>query len=122
MFQLSSGLRRHKSRFKNANDIRGVVGGQYKVFTEIESRYYMNTTTFLFDQYNLFKAGYQVNLDASLLHVKVKNDYFDNTMISEEDENEMNRVSKSVKPSQSNMLVRNVKMFEEVENAGSKIS
>ena len=71
MFQLPSGLTRHKSRFKNANDIRGVVGGQYKVFTEIESRYYMNTTTFLFDQYNLFKADYQVNLDASLLTVRV---------------------------------------------------
>ena len=34
----------------------------------------MNTTTFLSDQYKLFKAGYQVNPDASLLHVKVKKD------------------------------------------------
>ena len=43
-------------------------------------------------------------------------------MISEEYGNEMNRVTKNVEPSQSNMLVRNFKMFEEVENAGSKIS
>ena len=33
----------------------------------------------------------------------------------------MNCVSKNVEPSQSNMLVRNFKMFEEVENAGSEI-
>ena len=33
----------------------------------------------------------------------------------------MNCVSKNVKPSQSNMLVRNFKMFEEVKNAGSEI-
>ena len=43
-------------------------------------------------------------------------------MISEEYGNEMNRVTKNVEPSQSNMLVRNFKMFEEVENAGSEIS
>ena len=43
-------------------------------------------------------------------------------MISEEKENEMNCVSKSVEPSQKNMLVRNVRMFEEVENAENEIS
>ena len=42
-------------------------------------------------------------------------------MINEENENEMNCVSKTVKPSQNNMFVRNFKMFEEVENAGSEI-
>ena len=42
-------------------------------------------------------------------------------MISEENEYEMNCVSKNVKHSQNNMLVRNFKMSEEVENAGSKI-
>ena len=82
----------------------------------------MNTATFLSDQYKLFKAGYQVNPDASLLHVKVKKDCFNNIMISEGNENKMNCVSKSVEPSQSNMLVRNFKMFEEVENAGIEIS
>ena len=82
----------------------------------------MNTATFLSDQYKLFKAGHLVKPDASLLHVKVKKDCFNNIMISEESENEMNCVSKNVEPLQSNMLVRNLKMFEEVENAGSEIS
>ena len=122
VFQLPSGLTIYRSWFKNADGTRGVVGGPHKVFTEIESRYHMNTATFLSDQYKLFKAGYQVNPDASLLHVKVKKDCFNKIMISEENENEMNCVSKNVKPSQSNMLVRNFKMFEEVENAGSEIS
>ena len=47
----------------------------------------MNTTTFLPDQYKLFKAAYQVKPDASLLHVKVKKDSFNSIMISEENEN-----------------------------------
>ena len=89
------------------------------MFTKIESRYHMNTATPLSDQHKLFKVGYQVNPDASLLHVKVKKDCSSNIMISEE--NEMNYASKNVKPSQNNMLVRNLKLFEEVENAGSEI-
>ena len=82
----------------------------------------MNTATFLSDQYKLFKAGYQVNPDASLLHGKVKKDRFNNIMISEENKNEINCVSKSVKPSENNMLVRNFKMFEAVENTETEIS
>ena len=121
MFKLLSGLTIYRSWFKNADVTRGVVGGPHKMFTKIESRYHMNTATFLSDQYKLFKAGYQVNPDASLLHVKVKKDCFNNIMISEENQNEMS-VSKSVEPSQSNILVRNFKMFEEVENAGNEIS
>ena len=81
----------------------------------------MNTIIFLSDQYKLFEAGYQVNPDASLLYVKVKKNCFNNIMICEENENEMNYVSKSVKPSQNNMLVRNFEIIEEVENAGSEI-
>ena len=119
VFQLPSGLIICRSWFKNAD---GTRRGPHKVFTEIESRYHLNTATFLSDQYKLFKAGYQVNPDASLLHVKVKKDCFNNIMLSERNENEMNCASKHVEPSQSNILVRNFKMFEEVKNTGSEIS
>ena len=71
LFQLPSGLTIYRLWFKNANGTRGDVGGPHKVFTEIESRYHMNVTTFLSDQHKLFKAVYQVKRDASLLHVKV---------------------------------------------------
>ena len=76
------------------------------MFTEIESRYHMNTATFLSDQCKTFKADYQVNPDVFLLHVKVKKGYYNIIRISEKNEYEMNFVSKIVKPSQSNMLVR----------------
>ena len=71
VFQLPSGLTIYRSWFQNADGTRGVGGGPHKMFTETEPRYHMNTATFLSDQYKLFKAGYQVNPDASLLHVKV---------------------------------------------------
>ena len=78
VFQLPSGLTIYRSWFQNADGTRGVVGGPHKVFTEIESRYDMDTATFLSDKYKLFKAGYQVKPDVSLLHVKVKKDCFNN--------------------------------------------
>ena len=49
LFQLPSGLTIHISCLKNADGTRGVVGGPHKVFTEIESRYHMNTAKFLSD-------------------------------------------------------------------------
>lgn len=46
--------------------------------------YHMSTATVLFDQYKLFEVGYQVKSDASLLHVIVKKDCFNNIRVSEE--------------------------------------
>ena len=63
------------------------------MFPEIESRLHMSAATLLSDQYKLLKAGYQVNPDASLLHVKVKKDCLNYINFSEENENRMNRVS-----------------------------
>ena len=116
MLQLPSGLTIYRSWFNNADDTRGGVGGPHKVFTEIESRYHMNTATTCSKQVTKSTKMH------SLLHVKVKKDFFNNIMVSEENQNEMNCVSKNMEPSQSNMLVRNFKKFEEVENAGSEIS
>ena len=95
VFQLPPGLTIYRSLFKNVDGTRGVVGGLHKLFAEIESRYHMNTARFLSDQYKLFKAGYQASQDAFLLHLKVKKDCFNNIMINEENENEMNCVSKT---------------------------
>ena len=83
VFQLPSGLAIYRSWFKNEDGTRGVFGVTHIGLTEIESRYYMNVATFLSDQCKLFKAGYQVKSDASLLHVQVKKDYFSN-IISDE--------------------------------------
>ena len=53
VFQSPSGLTIYRSWFQNADGTRVVVVGPHKVFTEIESRYHMNTATFLSDQYKL---------------------------------------------------------------------
>ena len=75
MFQLPSDLAIYKSRLKNADGARGLTGGPHRVFTEIESFHQVNVRSFLTDQYKLFKSGYQVNPDASMLHVKFKKDH-----------------------------------------------
>ena len=116
IFQLPSGLTIYKSWFFNTDGSRGVIGGPHKVFTEIESRYHANSTTFLSEQYQLFKTGYQVNPDASLLHIKMSKDYFNNLMENNDDENRNEAESKNV------LLMKSQKMFEEVEYAGSEIS
>ena len=60
---------------------RGVIGGPHKILTEIESKYHINTTTFI-------KVGYQVSPDASLLHCKVEKDCF-NDFISKKTKKQM---------------------------------
>ena len=67
---------------KNIDSIRSFASGPYKIFTEIESKYHIKTTTFISDEYKLFKATYQVNLDTSLLHCKVEKDCFNDSKIS----------------------------------------
>ena len=47
VFQFPSGLTIYRSWFQNADGTRGVGRGPHKVFTEIESRYHMNTAKFL---------------------------------------------------------------------------
>ena len=119
VFQLPSGLSIYRSWFKNADGTRGVIGGPHRVFTEIESTYLMNSATFVSNQYELFKSGYQVNPDASLLHVKVKKDYMNDFMINENDEFQSKEEQSDTG---SSLLVRSQKMFEAVESAGSEIS
>ena len=81
IFELPYGLTIYKPWFLNSDGNRGVIGGPHKLFTEIESRCHVNSTTFLSEQCQLFKTGYQVNPDASLLPIKMDKDYFNNLMI-----------------------------------------
>ena len=120
VFQLPSGLSIYRSWFKNADGTRGVIGGPHKVFTEIESTYHMDSASFVSNQYHLFKSGYQVNPDASMLHVKMKKDCMNNFKISEPDEN--NADQGMICGARNSLLARNLKIFENVENAGSEIS
>ena len=122
VFQLPSGLTICKSWFKNTDGTRGVIDGPHKIFTEAESKCHINTGTFISDQNKLFKAGYQVNPENSLLHCKVEKDCF-NDFISNTDEI-LEPSNEQMKQEQlcSSFLARNLKSFEEVENTGSEIS
>ena len=82
MFQLPSGLATYKSWFKNGDGTRGVIGSRHRVFTVIEASYQVNVRSCLTDLYKLFKSGYQVNPDASILHVKFKKDHLKEAVVN----------------------------------------
>ena len=90
------------------------------MFTEKESTYHMDSTWFVSNQYQLFKSGYQVNLNASLSLVKMKKDYMNGFIISEPAEN--NADQGMIWGAGNSLLARKLKIFENVENAGSEIS
>ena len=77
----------------------------------------MDSASFVSNQYQLFKSGYQVNPDPSRLHVKMKKDCMNDFIISEPDENQGMICS-----AENSLLARKLKIFENVENAGSEIS
>ena len=114
MFQLLSGLAIYKSWFKNANGARGVIGGPYRVFTEIKTSHQVILRSFLTDQYKLFKSGYQVNPYASMLHVKFKKDHLNDTVVNAYQFNKADEAKTT-----QILLVRKQKMFENVENTYS---
>ena len=116
VFQLPSGLAIDKSWFKNADGTRGVIGDPHRVFAEIETSHQVNLRSFLTDQYKLFKSGYQVNPDASMLHGKFKKDHLNNAVVN----TYQFKNADEAKTTQS-LLLRKQKMFEDVENTGSEI-
>ena len=117
MFQLPPGLAIYKSCFKNADGTRGVTGGPHRVFTETESSNQINVRSFLTDQYKLFKSGYHVNFDASMLHVKFKKDHLNDAVANTYQFNNADEAKATQK-----LFVRKQKMFKDVENTGSEIS
>ena len=82
MFHLPSDLAIYKSRLKNADGTRDLIGGLHRVFTEIESFHQVNVRSFLTDQYKLFKSEYQVDPDAPMLHVKFKKDHLNDAVVN----------------------------------------
>ena len=102
----SSGLSIYKSKFRNPDGSFGVIGGQHAVFTQIESQYDLAATSFLSQQLQLFRLGFQVNPDVSLLG------YRDDGYLCEPCSDEEPR----------EVFYTKQALFEDVENAGSQIS
>ena len=116
--QLPSGLSIYKSWFKNSDGSRGVIGRPHEVFTRIESTYQAQKTNFLSSQYHMFKNGFQINPD--LPHTTVEKDYMHDLMVESSEKGTCNDEKTDV--FKQSLLVRNQKVFEKVENAGSEIS
>ena len=110
VYQLPSGLTICRSHFKNVDGSRGVICGPHEVINLIDEQYHTNTSTFLNNQRQLFRFGYQVNPDVSLLGFKDNDDSTD-----EEDEDVIPSVSHYHVP-------RLLKRFMEAEFAGSEIT
>ena len=112
IFQLPSGLTIYESMFVNADGGRGVVGGPHEVFNTISKfiKSEKELNTFITHQYEMYKAGFFINPDASLLHFKADKDHNKNLFFNNNTEGSTALTS------------RNQKAFEEVEEAGSSIS
>ena len=67
IFRLPSGLSICMSFFKNVDGSRGVICGPHEVIDLIEKTYTHQASTFIAQQCLLFKYGYQINPDVSLL-------------------------------------------------------
>ena len=79
IFQLPSGLTIYEFVFENANGGRGVIGGPHEIFNNIRNYHAEDNIhiTFFSNQYNLYRNGYQVNPDISLLGFKESNQMYD---------------------------------------------
>ena len=78
VFSLLSGLTIYRSPFINASGGRGVIGGPHEVITEIDrlrSETCQYSSSYLNEQYKLYKMGYCVNPDNKSLGVKVEKDF-----------------------------------------------
>ena len=112
VFQLLSKLTIYKSWFKNADSTGDVIGGLIRLLQKLNQ----NTTS-------TQHLSYQINnSDASLLHCKVEKDRFNDFMSNTDEILEPSNEQMKVQLLHSSLLVRNLKIFEEVENAGSEIS
>ena len=109
IFQLPSGLTIYKSVFKSADGGDGIIGGPHEIFTQIDQCLMTsNKTNYLLQQLSMYKSGYQINPDVSLLGYKTSK------FNDENDGGDILEVKESY-PS------RKLRLFNEVEKAGTDV-
>ena len=120
IFQLPSGLTIYESKFVNADGGgRGVICGPHPLFNRIlKGANVANFTSFLTQQYKLYRLGYQINPDANFITPRIVDDVIPSM-------NTEHYLDQETEPDYSSlplcMVLRQQKLFEEVENAGSVI-
>ena len=73
MFELPNGLSIYKSQFMSSDGSRGIVAGLHRIFSEIHKRLgnnHVNMSAYIKEVTQIYKFGYQVSLDTSLLGIK----------------------------------------------------
>ena len=109
IFQLPSGLTIYESVFENADR-----GGPHKIFNNIRNYLAKDNIhiTFFSNQYSLYRSGYQVNPDISLLGFKESNQMYG--MYKNDPENCTNSIDI--------YIIKTQKQFNQIEEAGSAIT
>ena len=112
IFKLPSGLTIYESPFLNPDGSRGVIGGPHPLISLIDYQHWRgdsanHITTYLSQQYQLYRLGFQVNPDCCLLVSKPSHEL--DTM----DDNNLHDNIYTVR--------QKLRNFEAAENAGSVI-
>ena len=127
IFRLPSGLVIYKSLFRNVDGSLGVIGGPHKIFSEIEKLHHVCSSLFVAAHRQMFKDGYLVNPDISLLGYKDDGDRND-IELSNSKMNVLGESNGVDSPHIQRVQHRNhfnprfLKKFEDAEMAGSEIN
>ena len=110
VFQLLSGLTIYQSQFVDASGCTGAIGGPHKLWAEVEDFYgfvytpvHHSFSTFISEQLEIYRNGYQVNPDVSSLQPQC--------YVS-------NKTSRYVESSDECYVSRKTKVFEASQEAG----
>ena len=130
LFSLPNGLTIFQSPFSGPDGSRAIVGGPHNIFSEVHKNLgnnHVNTGVYFTKLAQIYRNGYLVSFDTSLLYVKEEipineneimfNDYKTNTenVINDLNTNK-NEVYLAKRPP------KNLKKFEEIESAGTEVS
>ena len=73
IFMMPSGLSIFESQFKNTDGSRGIVCGPHWLIAEVEANANLSAQVFFTQQYQLYRNGYKVNPDVSVLLCRPNN-------------------------------------------------
>ena len=138
VFRLPNGLSIYESQLANPDGSRGIVGGPHKVFTKIHKDLgadHMSKSAYISEIVHAYCIGFKLSLDFSLLDIKEQASHFSNDEIKfDEMEKFPMKENKSVdelkneyKCKSSNVFLAKknpskLKVFEEIEAAGTEVS
>ena len=73
IFMMPSGLSIFESQFRNPDGSRGIICGPHRLIAEIEASANMSAAAFFSQEFQLYRNGYKVNPDISVLHFRPDN-------------------------------------------------